>query len=257
MSTALPFLTSPALAGVHHAFFTRRGGVSTGIYASLNTGPGSKDAPDAVAENRARCARALGVRPDRLLSLYQIHSARAVLAEEPWARANAPEADAVVTRERGLALGILAADCAPVLFADSHARVIAAAHAGWRGALSGVLEAAIALMIDQGAKRERIVAAVGPCIGAQSYEVGPEFEARFRAEDANASRFFTPAARPAHFQFDLPRYVASRLAAQEIAAVDTVAHCVYQNEADFFSYRRGTHRGEADYGRNLSAIVLP
>jgi polyphenol oxidase len=245
-----------ALAGIRHAFFTREGGVSDGVYASLNGGPGSDDAPAKVAENRARMAAALGVAPDRLLTAYQIHSPDVVTVERPWQPQQRPRADAIVTRVPGLAIGVTTADCGPVLLADETAGVIGAAHAGWRGAATGVLEATIAAMERCGADRARIAVALGPMIRQANYEVGPEFVDRFQAEDAGNARFFQPAERPGHALFDLPGYIAARLAAAGIARVEDVGHCTYADAARFFSYRRSTHRREPDYGRHINAIAL-
>jgi YfiH family protein len=251
-------LTKP---GIAHGFFGRIGGVSEGIYASLNCGPGSRDSRDAVLENRARCAAALGPAA-HLVTLYQIHSGEAVTVTAPWDIPANPKADAMVTDRAGIALGILTADCAPVLLADDQARVIGAAHAGWNGALAGVTDSAIAAMIGLGARREHIRAAIGPCIGQAAYEVGPEFPPRFLAQDAAHARFFTPSApsltrkNEGHWQFDLSGYVAHRLVQAGIGAVENLARCTYEDEAAFFSYRRATHRGEPDYGRQISAIML-
>jgi polyphenol oxidase len=244
-----------AVAGIRHAFFTRGGGVSGGLYASLNGGQGSDDRPEHVEENRARMAAVLGVGPDRFITAYQIHSPDVVIAEEPWTRATRPKADAIVTRVPGLGIGVSTADCGPVLFADPQARVIGAAHAGWRGALTGVLDATIAAMEQLGAARARITAALGPTIRQPSYEVGPELVARFRTADAENERFFVPASRPEHAMFDLPGYIAMRLARAGIARVEDVGHCTYA-DARFFSYRRATHRAEPDYGRHINAIAL-
>ncbi len=243
-----------ALPGIRHAFFTRDGGVSDGIYASLNGGPGSGDAPAKVAENRARMAAALGV--DRLLTAYQIHSPDVVTIERPWDPPERPRADGLVTRTPEIAIGVTTADCGPVLLADAAAGVIGAAHAGWRGAASGVLEATIAAMERCGADRARMVAALGPMIRQPNYEVGPEFVARFRAEDAANEQFFEPAARPGHALFDLPGYIAARLTAAGLSRVEDVGHCTYADAARFFSYRRSTHRNEGDYGRHINAIAL-
>lgn len=245
-------LASPNVA---HGFFGRRGGVSTGVYESLNCGPGSADDRTAVMENRRRALAALSPNAS-LVTLYQVHSATAVTASSPWDIPDNPKADAMATDRKGIALGILAADCAPILFSDSEAHVIGAAHAGWNGALSGVAESAVTAMIGLGAKRERIRAAIGPCIGQAAYEVGPEFQPRFIASDPANARFFIPSKRERHWQFDLPAYVMHRLRQNGIAAVEALPACTYAREADFFSYRRATHRKEADYGRQLSAIVL-
>jgi polyphenol oxidase len=246
-----PALRSAALAGVPHGFFGRRGGVSTGIYASLNAGPGSDDAPAAVAENRRRIAAAIGVAPDHFVSLHQVHSAIAVRVEAPFPGAR-PEADGMVTTTRGLGLAILTADCAPVLFADTEAGVIGAAHAGWRGALGGVLEATVAAMRDAGARR--IVAAVGPTIAQQSYEVGPEFQAQFLKQDPASAAFFTNDAKA---RFDLPGYCRARLARLGLARIDLLPLDTYSLPDDWFSNRYSVHAGEKRYGRNCAAIALP
>jgi YfiH family protein len=245
-----------ALSGIRHAFFTRDGGVSDGIYASLNGGPGSADVAANVAQNRARMASALGVAPDRLLTAYQIHSPDVVTIEAPWPADARPRADAIVTRTGGLAICVTTADCGPVLFAEAQAGVIGAAHAGWRGAFTGVLEATIAAMERCGADRDRIVAVLGPMIRQSNYEVGPEFVTRFNAEDAGNARFFQASTRPEHALFDLPGYIAVRLAAAGIRRVEDLGHCTYADDARFFSYRRSTHRQERDYGRHINAIAL-
>src|SRR5215469_10022066 len=244
------------LAGIRHGFFTRAGGVSSGLYASLNGGVGSQDDAGKVLENRARMATALGVEPRRLLTAYQSHSPNVVVAEAPWTTENRPQADAIVTRMRALAIGVTTADCGPVLFADPRSGVIGAAHAGWRGALTGVLEATVAAMERLGAARGQIRAAIGPMIRQESYEVGPDLVARFRAEDPAASRFFAPAKRDGHAMFDLAGYIAARLKRAGIAEVEDVGLCTYADPEQFFSYRRTTHRGEADYGRHVNAIAL-
>ena len=244
-----------ALAGIRHAFFTREGGVSDGVYASLNGGPGSDDAPGKVAENRARMAAALAVKPERLLTCYQIHSPKVVEARAPWTFEARPHADAIVTREPGLGIGVSTADCGPVLFADPQARVVGAAHAGWRGALAGVLEATVQAMERIGAARSRIVAAAGPMIRQPNYEVGSDLIEKFVAADPDNARFFA-AGRPGHAMFDLPGYVSSRLTRLGIAAIDDLALCTYADSGRFFSYRRTTHRGEPDYGRHVNAIAL-
>ena len=245
-----------ALPKIRHAFFTRDGGVSDGIYRSLNGGLGSRDAPARVGENRARMAAALGVPSAALVTAYQVHSPDVVVAERPWTRENAPRADAVVTRVPELAVGVTTADCGPVLFADPQARVVGAAHAGWKGALTGVLEATIAAMERLGASRARTVAVIGPLIRRASYEVGAEFVARFIAGDPDHRRFFTPAVRDGHAMFDLGGYIALRLNGAGLRQVDDLAHCTYSDPERFFSYRRSTHWGEPDYGRHLNAIVL-
>ena len=245
-----------ALTGIRHAFFTREGGVSGGLYSSLNGGVGSHDSHDHVAENRARMAAALAVNPDHLLTVYQIHSPNVVIADAPWTAAARPRADAIVTRKRGLAIGVSTADCGPILFADTRAGVVGAAHAGWRGALAGVAEATIEAMERLGAARDQIRAALGPMIRQESYEVGPDLIARFAAEDAGSDRFFAPAARNGHAQFDLSGYIASRLTRAGIRHIEDVGLCTYADPARFFSFRRSTHRAEADYGRHVNAIAL-
>jgi YfiH family protein len=253
--SALPVLTSPQLdlPGVRHAFFTRRGGVSTGIYESLNVGLGSNDDPAAVHENRRRAAAHFGA--DGVVTLYQVHSADALAADGPW-RSEAPRADALATARPGLVCGALAADCAPVLLADPQARVVAAAHAGWRGALDGVVESAVARMESLGARRERIRAAVGPCIGPRSYEVGLEFLDRFAAQDPDHEAFFAPGASPEKRMFDLPGFVLSRLRAAGVAECGWIGRDTCAEPDDFFSNRRAFKQGEPDYGRLLSAIML-
>jgi hypothetical protein len=241
---------------IRHAFFTREGGVSPGIYASLNGGLGSQDPPENVRENRGRMAAALGVSADHLVTCYQIHSPNVVVAETPWTRETAPRADAVVTRVPGLAVGVSTADCGPVLFADADAGVVAAAHAGWKGALTGVVEATLAAMEKLGASRRRIVAALGPMIRQPNYEVGPEFVVRFCADDADNRRFFAPAERAGHAMFDLAGYVGARLARAGIGEAEDLALCTYADPVHFFSYRRMTHHGEPDYGRHVNAIAL-
>ncbi|MFY9771090.1 MAG: peptidoglycan editing factor PgeF [Xanthobacteraceae bacterium] len=247
---------SLTLTGIRHAFFTRSGGVSTGLYASLNGGVGSQDDAGKVVENRARMAAALGVEPRRLLTAYQSHSPNVVVAEAPWTTGNRPQADAIVTRMRALAIGVTTADCGPVLLADPRTGVIGAAHAGWRGALTGVIEATVAAMERLGAARGQIRAAIGPMIRQTSYEVGPDLVARFRAEDPAASRFFAPAKREAHAMFDLAGYIAARLKRAGITAVEDTELCTYADPERFFSYRRTTHHAEADYGRHVNAIAL-
>jgi polyphenol oxidase len=242
--------------GIRHGFFTRDGGVSEGIYASLNCGFGSGDDPTRVAENRARVAAALGLTGDRVVSCHQIHSVDVIVVDAPWRREAAPRADGMVTRAPGIALGVLAADCAPVLFADAEARVIGACHAGWRGALGGIVDATIQAMTREGARLDRIAAAVGPCIGKESYEVGPEFPAPFLAEDSSAADLFRPAPRAGHFLFDLAGYVARRLRRAGLSQTAVIAGDTAAEEQRFFSYRRGCLRGERDYGRLISAIAL-
>src|SRR6202166_4017604 len=215
------------LKHIRHGFFTRSGGVSTGVYATLNGGVGSNDAPDKVNENRARMAAALGVQPDRLLTAYQIHSPNVVVADKPWTRENRPHADAIVTRMPALAIGISTADCGPLLFADDQARVIGAAHAGWRGAFTGVIEATIVAMEKLGADRPRIVAVLGPTISQPNYEVGPEFVERFVAADAENARFFATSGRPDRAMFDLNGYIAARVQRAGIVKFDDLGLCTY------------------------------
>lgn len=244
------------VSGVRHGFFTRRGGVSTGAYASLNCGLGSEDDPDRVAINRARAMDRLGVAGKSLATAYQVHSNRVAVVERPWTADERPQVDGLVTREKRVALGILTADCVPVLFADAAAGVIGAAHAGWRGARDGVLEATVAAMIDLGARPRSMVAGVGPCIRQDSYEVGPEFHADFTAEDTETDCLFRPSSRQDHFLFDLPGYVAGRLSGLSIKAFEELPFDTCADEERFFSYRRTTLNGGGDYGRGLSAIIL-
>lgn len=252
------FITSPdlgALRGIRHAFFTREGGVSPGIYASLNGGLGSQDEQANIAENRARMAAVLKVTPANLISLYQVHSADVVVATGPWA-GERPKADAMVTATPGVALGVSTADCGPILFADADARVVGAAHSGWKGAFTGIGEATLAAMERLGARRERIIAVLGPMIGPKAYEVGPEFVARFEAADAANNRFFRPSQREGHALFDLPAYIAARFTAAGVGRFVDLGLCTYSDPARFFSYRMTTHRGEPDYGRLISAIAI-
>lgn len=239
---------------IRHAFFTRHGGASGGLYASLNGGIGSRDAPENVRENRARMVRALGAK--HLVTAYQVHSPHVVVADQAWTRENAPRADAVVTRTRSLAVGITTADCGPVLLADSEAQVIGAAHVGWKGALAGILEATIAAMEKLGAARARIHVALGPMIRQRSYEVGPEFVARFLDADASNARFFAGAKADGHARFDLAGHILSRLERAQVGRVEDLGRCTYAEAENFFSYRRATHRAEPDYGRHISAIAL-
>jgi len=239
-----------------HAFFTREGGVSGGIFASLNCGFGSRDDPDNVMRNRALATAQFGLAPDRLVTCHQIHSADIVTVERPWPAGEAPRADGMVTRTPGIAIGVLAADCAPVLLADPEAGVIGAAHGGWRGALSGVAEATVAGMVALGARRDRVRAGIGPCIAQQSYEVGPEFPGVFAAVDSGSGAFFVAAPRAGHFLFDLSGYLAHRLARLGIAAVERADCDTVADHERFFSYRRACLRGEGDYGRGLAAISL-
>ena len=242
--------------GIRHAFFTREGGVSGGFFESLNCGFGSGDAAEMVARNRAIAMERLGFSPHRLVTCYQVHSTTVVTVEKPWPRDAAPRADGLVTGSSGIVLGILAADCAPVLFEDAVARVIGAAHGGWRGALGGIVEATLDRMEALGAKRARIRAGIGPCIAHTSYEVGPDFPQPFLANDPASAAYFAPALRTGHLMFDLPGYIERRLARAGIAAIERAAHDTVAEDTHFFSYRRACLRGEAVYGRGLSAIAL-
>ena len=244
------------LAGIRHAFFTRSGGVSQGVYASLNGGVGSGDAPEKVAENRARMAATLGVDADRLITPFQVHSPDVVVATKPWTRDTRPRADALVTQVPHLAISVSTADCGPLLLADSEAGVVGAAHAGWRGALTGVIEAVVEAMERLGADRARIVAALGPTIRQKNYEVGPEFVERFLAGDAANSRYFSPSPREGHAMFDLCGYIGRRVAQAGIAQFEDLGLCTYEEPGRFYSYRRSTHTGEPDYGRHINAIAL-
>ncbi|HEY8871464.1 MAG TPA: peptidoglycan editing factor PgeF [Stellaceae bacterium] len=241
---------------IRHGFFTRRGGVSDGVYASLNCGFGSSDDPAKVAENRAIAARRLGLPAERLVTCHQVHGTAAITVEHPWRHNANPRADGMVTAVPGIALGVLAADCAPVLFADPEAGIIGAAHGGWRGTLAGIMEATVAAMTAQGAALARIRAGIGPCIAQPSYEVGPEFHATFAAAGKASAGFFMAAARPGHFLFDLGGYIAHRLTRLGLARIERVPHDTAAEEALFFSYRRACLRGETDYGRGLAAIAL-
>jgi YfiH family protein len=244
------------LTGIRHGFFDRTGGVSQGHYATLNGGVGSNDAPDKVAENRSRMAAALGVSGDRFLTPYQIHSPDVVTIDAPWAADARPRADALVTKTPSLAIGVSTADCGPLLFADAQARVIGAAHAGWRGAFTGVIEATVAAMEKLGADRRRITAALGPTISQANYQVGPEFIERFLAEDTGNAGFFVASERDGHAMFDLNGYIAARIAQAGIADFEDVGLCTYAEPALFYSYRRSTHQAEPDYGRHINAIAL-
>lgn len=240
---------------IAHAFFGRTGGVSSGIYASLNCGSGSNDAADHIADNRNRAVRTLSGGAE-LVTLRQVHGARVVPVVTPWDIADAPDADGMVTNVPGIALGILSADCAPVLFADPEAGVIAAAHAGWKGALAGIASTTVARMEEFGAARHRIAAAIGPCISQASYEVGTEFRAAFVGRSSLYGRFFSSGARANRFQFNLEAFIADRLAELDLASVERLSLCTCARESEFFSFRRATKRGEPDYGRQLSAIQL-
>jgi YfiH family protein len=252
------FLTSPALdlPGVRHAFFTRRGGASDGVYASLNGGVGSRDVAESVAENRARMAAALGLRSENLVVPYLVHSPDVVAITAPFALDSRPRCDGLVTATPGIALGVTGADCGMILFADPEARVIGAAHAGWKGALGGVVEATVAAMTRLGAKPEGVRAALGACIAQASYEVGPEFVATFAAADDESGRFFMPSVKAGRSMFDLHGYIGERAARAGVGRFEDSSLDTYADEARFFSYRRATHRKEPDYGRLVSAIAL-
>jgi YfiH family protein len=252
--SAPPHETARVLAGVKHGFFGREGGVSTGIYASLNAGTGSNDDPANVLENRRRIAEAFGIEHDHLTGVHQVHSPTAVFIDAPWP-GERPRADALVTTAPNLAISILTADCTPILFADREAGVIGAAHAGWRGALGGMIENTLRLMEEHGAKRERIAAAIGPCIHQNSYEVGPEFEAEFLTADASFARFFVPGAGD-RLHFDLPDFCAARLAAAGLTQIETLRLDTYAESTRLHSHRRSVHEKAGDYGRNCSVIML-
>jgi YfiH family protein len=241
--------------GIVHGFFARTGGVSSGIYEGLNCGLGSGDDRDAVMENRRLAAHRLGISGDDLLTLYQHHSADVVVVTGRWPPGEGPKADGMVTRETGIGLGILAADCTPILFADGEAGIIGACHAGWKGALAGVAEATIDAMERLGADRSRIAAAIGPTIRQLCYEVGAEFRDRFTAASKGSEAWFRPGRAAGKFHFDLPGYLTRRLEAAGLQRIEDCEICTY-SDSRFFSFRRATHRGERDYGRNLSAIVL-
>ena len=249
----LEILTSDALTPLRHGFFTRHGGASSGVFAGLNCGSGSSDQREVVAINRARVADAMGVAPDHLLGVHQIHSKDVVTAAAPLAEK--PRADALVTNTPGLALSVLTADCQPVLFADAQAGVIGAAHAGWRGALDGILTATVDAMVDLGASREGITAVIGPSISQSAYEVGPEFIDEFLAQDPEYARYFAQGAGD-KMQFDLPGFGLNRLRAAGVGHAEWTRHCTYSDPARFYSYRRTTHAKEADYGRLIAAITL-
>jgi YfiH family protein len=249
-----PLLDRAASAGIRHGFFTRTGGISCGIYSGLNIGTGSADDQALVRENRRRVAEWMGVPADHLLTAFQIHSPDVIVVREPFSD-DRPKADGIVTDQPGIAVGASSADCGPVLFADAEARVVGAAHAGWKGAFTGVLENTISAMEGLGAKRERIIAVLGPSISAKNYEVGPEFVDRFVAADAGNARYFAPSGNTGHALFDLNLYTVDRLLKAGVTA-DALGRCTYAEEDLFYSFRRTTHRKEADYGRQISAIVL-
>ena len=243
-----------AIPGLRHAFSTREGGVSGGIYESLNGGLGSNDDPVHVAENRRRMAAQMGVAPERFLSVHQIHSPDVVVATGPW-QGDKPRADALVTRTEGIAIGVTAADCGPILFVDPTARVIGAAHAGWKGALTGVLESTVAAMEKLGADRSGMLAAIGPLIRQHSYEVGGEFVERFLDADADNAAFFIPSVRDGHAMFDLAGFIRMRLENAGVLMIDDIGVDTYSDDR-FYSYRRSVHRKEPDYGRHVHAIAL-
>ncbi|MGI9386546.1 MAG: peptidoglycan editing factor PgeF [Methyloligellaceae bacterium] len=244
-----------SIDGINHGFFTREGGVSGGLYDSLNCGFGSGDTRVNVAKNRNRVAERLGVAPDRLITPRQSHSATAIIAERPWQIGDSPAADAIVTSKKGLAIGVFAADCAPILFIDPEAGVIAAAHSGWRGALGGILQATISKMEELGARPSQIIAAIGPALSRSAYEVGVEFRDTFVGARPENARFFGsgPSKKP---YFDLAGYIGAQLCDSGVAKTETLGQCTYESESLFFSYRRSVHRREEDYGRQISAIAL-
>lgn len=249
----LEILTSDSLAPIRHGFFTRRGGASSGIFSGLNCGAGSTDQREIVAINRARVAEAMGVAPGHLVGVHQFHSTDVVTVTSPLP--DKPKADAMVTATPGIALSVLSADCQPVLFADKSAGVIGAAHAGWRGALDGVLRATVDAMVTLGAARENIHAVIGPCISQRAYEVGPEFFEDFLAEDPENARYFAQGVDD-RMLFDLPAFGLAHLRAAGVGHADWTRHCTYSDAARFYSYRRATHAKEADYGRLIAAIAL-
>jgi polyphenol oxidase len=242
------------LPGINHGFFTRQGGFSTGIFSSLNCGLGSGDDIALVNKNRAKVADDLGVTHSHLVSAYQVHSSDVMIVDAPFAER--PKVDGIVTKKRGLALGILTADCGPVLFADQLASVIGACHAGWKGALTGVTASTILAMEGLGADRKNIIAVLGPTISQKAYEVGPEFPKPFLQQNAAHEKFFIPSLRNDHYMFDLPAYLIGRMKAFGVGQVFNSELCTYSDSERFFSYRRTTHLKESDYGRLISAIAL-
>ena len=244
-----------AIPGLRHAFFTRDGGVSADIYESLNGGLGSNDVAAHVVENRRRMAEQMGVDPSHFLGVHQVHSPDAAVATGPWQGGSRPRADAIVTRTESLAIGITAADCGPILLVDPRARVIGAAHAGWKGALTGIVESTVDAMEKLGAERSGIVAAIGPLIRQHSYEVGDEFVERFVEADAENALFFIPAEREGHAMFDLAGFIRMRLENAGVLMIDDIGVDTYSDER-FYSYRRSVHRKEPDYGRHVHAIML-
>ena len=254
VSASLQTITSELLNGLSHGFFTRRGGASSGVFEGLNCGYGSSDQSEIVALNRARVAEHLGVKTDSLITLHQTHSSRALKVDEAPGSPR-PEADAIVTNTPGMAIAVLTADCQPILLADHVSGVIGAAHAGWKGALDGVLEETIELRVDSGADRGRIRAAIGPTISQGAYEVGPEFLEQFMDDDPENHRFFANGSGD-RYLFDLPAYGLSRLRNAGVAEAEWTRHCTYRDSDLFYSYRRARHAGQADYGRLISAIRL-
>lgn len=250
-----PSLSALQKNHIFHGFFTREGGISEGIYKSLNVGLGSDDVREHVLENRRRITETLGIPEKQLVTVYQIHSANVVTVTAPFT-GERPKADAMVTNIAGLALGVSTADCGPVLFADARAGVIGAAHAGWRGALGGVLDNTIAAMQKLGARKEEIVAVLGPCIGPQHYEVGEEFHKTFHDRDPVYKKYFTSSQKTGHYYFNLWAFITDRLQKLGIIRTDSLNMCTYTDEKRFFSYRRKTHRHEPDYGRQMSTIIL-
>ena len=246
-------LSSPLLS---HGFFTRQGGFSSGIFSSLNCGLGSGDDKDTVGKNRALVAQQLGVQPSHLLTAYQVHSPEALTVTGPWQGTDRPRVDGLVTKTPGLAIGVLTADCGPLLFADVEARVVGAAHAGWKGALTGVTTRTLDMMEEQGASRANIVAVIGPMISQGAYEVGPEFPERFTDSDSSNAKYFAASPRAGHAMFDLSSYLEDRLRREGAGLVVNLSLCTFSDEDRFFSYRRTTHRNERDYGRLISAIAL-
>lgn len=240
---------------IAHGFFSRTGGASTGIYEGLNVGLGSDDDRNTVMENRRRVAETMGVSQENLLMVYQVHSADVALADKPWSMKERPKLDAMVSATPGLAIGVMTADCGPVLFQDKTNHIVGAAHAGWKGATSGILENTISAMETIGAERENIIAVLGPTISQRHYEVGPEFVENLRAIDKANDQYFVDSENKNHAMFDLPGYILDRLKSEGVAASWT-GHCTYDDEAQFFSYRRKTHRNEADYGRQISVIKI-
>jgi YfiH family protein len=253
-----PYKNSAVFDGLHgisHGFFSRHGGVSEGKYTSLNTGAGSEDNPDHITENRRRVAKAIGTSEPKLLSAHQCHSTDVIIADAPWPIGERPKADAIVSKTPGIACSALAADCAPVLFADPVNRVVGAAHAGWRGALAGITDKTIEAMEVIGAKRQHIIACVGPCIGPDNFEVGPEFVEAFLTDDQASKSLFTPGKNDRSY-FDINSYLIRRLLSQGIARAEALPDCTYAQNSDYFSYRHNVHKGITDYGRNISVIML-